>query len=157
MIRSSPFSLPLHLAISLSLSLNARTMQGLEFTLPTVDFVIGSVQTPFSMMSGTDKANTIATLTAALRDFVIGSSKTLTDAHIVSVQLRAAPDGEDGTVAAVAFASSVDAALATAVSATFEGPVRHLCQEQFGDALPDNHPTERRQAKCWTVLPRALE
>ena len=99
----------------------------------------------------------IAVLTAALRDFVLGSGKTLTDAHIVSVQLRAAPDGEDGTVAAVAFASSVDAAVATAIADTFNGPVRHLCQEQLGDALPDNHPTLRRQAKCWTVLPRALE
>ena len=113
----------------------------------------------------------IATLIAALRGFVIGtrntacrsrngsvkcSSTTLTDANIVSVQLRAAPDGEDGTVVAVAFASSVDAALATAVAATFDGPVRHLCQEQLGDALPVNHPTQRRQAKCWTVLPRAL-
>jgi len=131
-------------------------MQGLEFALPTVDFHTTSVQTPFSMLSDTDKANTIATLTAALRDFVIGSSKTLTDAHIVSVQLRPAPDGEAGTVAAVAFSSSIDAATATAIAATFDGPVRHLCQEQFGDALPDNHPTQRRQAKCWTVLPRVI-
>ena len=119
-------------------------------------------------MSGPQQDQTIATLTAALRDFVIGSSKTLTDADIVSVTLRPATPGQDcdnsgcpdgeatGTIAAVAFASSVDAAISTAVAATFDGPVRHLCQEQLGDALPDNHPTQRRQAKCWTVLPHKL-